>query len=363
MPDPQKKLVQVNGLGVIEFPGGMQDDQIAATIKRHKAQTHSSSPHFTGKSTEESEKARQLKPAQPLSTAIPHLPEWANTPLVSGPDDPSVEAIAPDPKRESEANARILRATQPTKAWLGKHPKTSSALSVGMGVGQGVADTAQGLTTPANIALIAGAPESKLLSAFFAVQALTGAYRSADAAMDAYVKGNNPDAARYATQAALGLGVAGLAGAHAIKDVPSPVTENPVGRVTSGDIGNSRAYAVHDPTGTLIGKLKVSSPGLGREGVDASVKELGKLGIHSQDMVEVGGSNIRAGFQGKGYGKQMYEEMIKSETAKGKTVVSDLSGATTPDAARVWEGLVRRGLAKKVGNIYYSSPRETGGQK
>ena len=91
-----------------------------------------------------------------------------------------------------------------------------------MGVGQGVADTAQGLTSPANLALIAGAPESKLLSAFFSVQALRGSYRTAEEAMDAYAKGNNPDAARYATEALLGAGMAGLAGHHAVKDIPVP---------------------------------------------------------------------------------------------------------------------------------------------
>jgi hypothetical protein len=349
-----QKVVDVPDVGVVAFPGDMEDDHISNAIKLFRAQKKTKSL-----TTEDSEHARQLKPAQPLDSAIPHLPEWANKPVLS-----SLTFDAQIQRAEKSNHPEQADWLRKQKALQDKsYEKNKANHPIATGIGTGVGEFAEGMTSPANLALIAGAPESKLLSGFFAVQALSGSFRSAQEAQEAYLKGNNPDAARYATQAALGLGVAGLAGAHAIKDVPSPVTENPVGRVTSGDIGNSRAYAVHDPTGTLIGKLKVSSPGLGREGVDASVKELGKLGIHSQDMVEVGGSNIRAGFQGKGYGKQMYEEMIKSETAKGKTVVSDLSGATTPDAARVWEGLVRRGLAKKVGNIYYSSPRETGGQK
>jgi hypothetical protein len=346
-----QKVVDVPDVGVVAFPGDMEDDHISNAIKSFRAKKN---PSLT---TEESEHSRQLKPAKPLDTAIPHLPEWANTPL-----EPKVKAGVDTvtralwPAGTANYDKLTAQAQADKQRFMGKHP-------IAGGVFEGVNETAEGLTSPANLALMIAAPESKIMSGLFAIQALHGSYKDIEEARKAYREGRNAEASKYATQAVLNLGIAGLAGAHAIKDVPSPVTENPVGRVTSGDIGNSRAYAVHDPTGTLIGKLKVSSPGLGREGVDASVKELGKLGIHSQDMVEVGGSNIRAGFQGKGYGKQMYEEMIKSETAKGKTVVSDLSGATTPDAARVWEGLVRRGLAKKVGNIYYSSPRETGGQK
>ena len=353
MPDPKQKLVKVDD-GIVAFPGDLPDEHVVNAIKLFRAKKK-----VAPLQTEESEHARQLKPAQPLDSAIPHLPQWANTPVLSGLTfDAQIQRAEKSGHPEQAEWLRKQKSLQ-DKAYqknIDKHP-------IATGVGEGVGETAEGLTSPANLALMITAPESKIMSGLFAIQSLHGSYKDVEEARKAYREGRNAEASKYATQAVLNLGVAGLAGAHAIKDVPSPVTENPVGRVTSGDIGNSRAYAVHDPTGTLIGKLKVSSPGLGREGVDASVKELGKLGIHSQDMVEVGGSNIRAGFQGKGYGKQMYEEMIKSETAKGKTVVSDLSGATTPDAARVWEGLVRRGLAKKVGNIYYSSPRETGGQK
>ena len=220
MPDSYKKLVQVNGLGVVEFPGEMQDDKIAATIKKHKAQTHSSSPHFTGKTTEESKHARQLKPAQPLDSAIPTLPDWAKAPLVSGPDDPSVEAIAPDAKRSAAANERLLKATQPARTWLGEHPKTSTALDTGVSIGQGVADTAQGLTSPANMALMIASPESKIFSGLFAMQALHGSYKTAQEAKKAYMEGRNQDAIRLATQALLNAGIGTLAGTHALKGTP-----------------------------------------------------------------------------------------------------------------------------------------------
>ena len=231
MPDPQKKLVQVNGLGVIEFPGGMQDDQIAATIKRHKAQTHSSSPHFTGKSTEESEKARQLKPAQPLSTAIPHLPQWANTPVLSGLTfDAQIERAEKSGHPEQAEWLRKQKSLQ-DKAYeknKAKHP-------IATGIGTGVGEFAEGMTSPANLALIAGAPESKLLSGLFAIQALNGSYKDAGAARDAYLKGNNAEAAKYATEAALGLGIAGLAGHHAVKDIPVP---EPVRKFVADETGS-----------------------------------------------------------------------------------------------------------------------------
>lgn len=43
MPDPKPKLVQVNGLGVVHFPGDMDDAMIAQKIKAH--QEISTTPH------------------------------------------------------------------------------------------------------------------------------------------------------------------------------------------------------------------------------------------------------------------------------------------------------------------------------
>ena len=78
------------------------------------------------------------------------------------------------------------------------------------------------MTSPANLALIVGSPQSKLLSAFFSIQALKGSYQNAKQAQEAYEKGNNTEAAKYATEAALGIGVAYGAGKHAVKDIPVP---------------------------------------------------------------------------------------------------------------------------------------------
>src|SRR5208337_697663 len=36
MPDSKPKLVMVNGIGLVQFPGTMEDSKIAAAIKAHK---------------------------------------------------------------------------------------------------------------------------------------------------------------------------------------------------------------------------------------------------------------------------------------------------------------------------------------
>ena len=169
MADPQNKLVQVNGLGLVEFPGSMPDEHVSIAIRNFRAKKKADTLQ-----TESSERQRQLKPAQPLSSAIPKLPEWANTPLVSGPDQPSVEAISPDTTQEQSANARLQKAVHPAASWLAAHPKAKATADVAAGTAQGVGNFAKGMTSPANIALMLTAPQSKLLSAYFAIQAAKG---------------------------------------------------------------------------------------------------------------------------------------------------------------------------------------------
>jgi GGDEF domain-containing protein len=128
-------------------------------------------------------------------------PEWAKKPLLG----PNGAADTPVGKFDQQIAQNFRK----------QHP-------IAGGVTQGVQDVAQGLSTPENIALMLAAPESKILSAYFAAQAGKGAYDSAEAAHDAFVKGNNPDAAKYATEAGLTALVAAVAGKHAL-DGSSPI--------------------------------------------------------------------------------------------------------------------------------------------
>jgi hypothetical protein len=105
--------------------------------------------------------------------------------------------------------------------------------------------------------------------------------------------------------------------------------------VTSGDVRGQIAYSISTAEGTPVGKLRVEEIAPGK--------------------VEIKGSSVR--IQGEGYGSKLYEETIKAENAKGNTVVSDQNEVTSTSAAGVWDSLVRRGLAEKVGNTYQATPR------
>ena len=162
--------------------------------------------------TEASEHARQLKAAQPMSSVLPKVPEWATTPINTQVQKfeeahPNLYGLDLERQKKQEEIAAQFRAAHPV---------------VG-GVVKGANDFAEGMTSPANLALIAAAPESKILSAYFALQALRGSYKDAKSAEEAFRKGNNTEAIEYATKAGLGAATAGLAGAHAYKGLPEGV--------------------------------------------------------------------------------------------------------------------------------------------
>ena len=220
-----QKVVDVPDIGVVAFPGDMEDTHVANYIKIARAKKK-----FSPLQTEESEHARQLKPAQPLDTAIPKLPDWATRPLLS--------------EQEMQETPEAQRKTEQSQAaFTAEHPKIASAIGKGdnpavLGVLGGAKDFMHGMTSPANLALMVGAPESKLLSAFFSMQALKGSYRNAQEAQDAYLKGNNTEAIKYATEALLGAGIAGLAGHHAVKDVPVPEGVKDFVKSEEGSVGS-----------------------------------------------------------------------------------------------------------------------------
>ena len=209
MADPQQKLVKVDD-SIVAFPQSMPDEHIAIAIKNFRAKKKPT--------TEASEHERQLKPAQPLSSAIPELPDWANTPLLTGNYDETPEAQAKTAKSQA--------------AFSAAHPTVAAALKKGdnpyvLGSLEGADQFVRGLSTPANLGLMVTAPESKLLSAYFAIQAGRGAYKDAGEAAKAYKEGRNQDAARYLTQAVLGAGTAAVAGTHASYDaIRSPIVQS-----------------------------------------------------------------------------------------------------------------------------------------
>ena len=199
MADPQQKLVKVDD-DVVAFPSSMPDSHIGIALRNFRAQKKAKSL-----TTEQSEHERQLKPAQPLSSAIPTLPAWSTKPLVPGTDT-------------STPSGRL--AAEASESFRESHP-------IAGGVTKGVSNFAEGLSSPLSVGLMLTAPQSKLLSAYFAYQAGKGAYKDAQEAQKAYSEGRNQDAAQYLTQAILGAGVAVAAGTHASYDaIRSPIAQS-----------------------------------------------------------------------------------------------------------------------------------------
>ena len=233
MADPKQKLVKVDD-GIVAFPGDLPDEHVVNAIKLFRAKKK-----VAPLQTEESEHARQLKPAQPLDSAIPHLPQWANTPVLSGLTfDAQIQRAEKSGHPEQAEWLRKQKSLQ-DKAYqknIDKHP-------IATGVGEGVGETAEGLTSPANLALMITAPESKIMSGLFAIQSLHGSYKDVEEARE----GRNAEASKYATQAVLNLGIAGLAGHHAVKDIPVPEGVKDFVKSEEGSVGPQGKVAPAKP--------------------------------------------------------------------------------------------------------------------
>lgn len=100
------------------------------------------------------------------------------------------------------------------------------------GITKGVAEFAGGATTPENLLLMAGAPASRLLSAGFAASTIVQALKQSPELAKAVKDGDYATARQIATEIALSLAVAALAGHHALKSpkpavakAPAPVEE------------------------------------------------------------------------------------------------------------------------------------------
>ena len=146
------------------------------------------------------QQSTQPKPVQPIAT-------WANTDLLGKIQDFSrkVDQAAYGKDFDAQQKAALAEYDQ-------NHP-------VQAGVNEGIQAWLHGMTTPAQIGALALLPSSRVLSAFFAAQAAKGAYQDSAAAYDAYKKGQNREATRFATEAGLGAAAAAL-GAHGAGSEP-----------------------------------------------------------------------------------------------------------------------------------------------
>lgn len=218
MPDQKSKLVKADHIGVISFPHYMSDDDILKAIRGYdaadqKKQTHTTSGHVPGKITEQSEKTRQTKTAQPLSTATKPVTDFLSTPITDYADQ--IDKAFNRTLGLPEQNPLVAQNQRAVAQYDKDHP-------ISGGVMQGVNEFAKGLTTPQNIGLLLAAPEWKIISAYFAGHAFYDSQRLAKQAEEAWKKGDKKAAADYATQAMLTAGLGGAAGAHAVADVRLP---------------------------------------------------------------------------------------------------------------------------------------------
>lgn len=153
------------------------------------------------------------------------LPEWAKQPILPMITKPL--GIAMDTVDDYLSGRSPEQGSNFRAQGVAAQSAADKKYPIVAGVNQGIGDVVTSQTSPENMALLAFAPESKLLSGIFAAQAAKGSYDSAQAAYAAYKTGNNQEAARQATAAVTGGAMAGLAGAHAVRGshAPAPVPQ------------------------------------------------------------------------------------------------------------------------------------------
>ena len=167
-------------------------------------------------------------------TALPDVaPQWAKTNLaqkaVNAIDSATEESI-----RLGGGEAAVQRyrdeMARDRAQQVAEHPIQAA-------IGQAGQEFIGRMSSPENLALIAAAPESKLISAYFATQAAKGSFDNAEQAYQAWRAGNNPEAAKYLTESGLNAVIAGVAGTHFGRGVmregyrtlpPGPDVELPV---------------------------------------------------------------------------------------------------------------------------------------
>ena len=164
--------------------------------------------------------------------AMPQLPAWTQKPLLPYAQR-AVAAInrAADPLSYTAAG-RAERAreeaqtAQQLAAYDVEHPYQAAAA-------QGVQAFGESMTTPASLAQLAVIPAAKPLLALYALQGAKGTYGTAEQAWEAHKAGNNPEAAKLATEAGLSGVVTALAGKGALDnafpvDTARPTVSEPL---------------------------------------------------------------------------------------------------------------------------------------
>ncbi len=344
MAEKKQKLVKVPDVGIVAFPSDMEDEHVAAAIRAFKQQTpdqnkhtHATSPHATGKVTEESEHQR-------LIGGVPEvIPNWNTVrPAVYKATEPTL----PNPD------------TKPAdSSWGANRDAAWNAGANTLNVGGNVLKRAARFTFG-----VADMPTQVygIMSRLFSSDEKTSQQAEGEL-LDLHPGAQIADrmkeavhdwrkskslAAENALGDILGVFLLEKSGKYVprIPGEPEPAAGRWMGDakdtvVTSGNVGKYKTYAVSAPNGAILGKLNLEDLGNGRTAVR--------------------GTSVRV--ERHGYGSKLLEEAIKSENAAGRTVVLEPEETLYPQGKALWESLARRGLAKKVGNGYEAGPNRIPG--
>lgn len=116
MPDPQDKakLVHVDGLGIISFPGGFRDDQIIAAIRGHKETEDDEMPGYDAVPTFLKQKLDMSKVRQ-VVTAPETYEDRRSTAKVNSEDPYRISVLAPDLYGPPILNHELTHTFQDTR--------------------------------------------------------------------------------------------------------------------------------------------------------------------------------------------------------------------------------------------------------
>ncbi|MFY9531447.1 MAG: hypothetical protein WBC04_12380 [Candidatus Acidiferrales bacterium] len=294
--------------------GASEEDELGfrPVSQPRKAQA---TPSLDGKPGEVETGAGLGKPITDTSTLSPRQPSlWERTKNVFS----HIPAVNPLVKPEEERLIAPEEAMTPVEQR--QHP-----------IATGIAQFGGGLTSPENAAILAGTgglgglPGAagrilpRLISGGFTAQMLRSAYDQVPEIRDAAGRGDEAEVKRLATQFALTLGTAGLAGRHALKGggITTPREEAPVPRPIAGALPPAPREALVTPAQpeSVIGSV-------GRAGPIPAAERAPMPGYARREIRGL----LTAG-------KPSPEDLLQSVAGPGETPIPLGEGARTPEGA------------------------------
>lgn len=319
-------------------------------------------------------------------------------PILAAEDSPELQA----PVLAGKAVSHYLHAHG--------HTNAAKAVDAYTGVAEGENDFVTAMSSPKNLAMMyslgrlktagaAGMVLDKLVNAKFSYDSIKAAYEDIPGVRAAFAKGDVEGAARAITSAA-GSAVIGVTAGDAATEgmrpdvagagVPdeqstlkipktekAPAATTPPTHIDMADLGGKelRGPTTFGRTGGRFSQAVNAAFDTARKTEAENAKSdvtvtSGQNGDMHEVKVQKNGEDIGSLYsydnddgtrslrsswvddahRGQGHGQTMILEAAKAAQEDGRTAyTSDPAGETSPDAARAWESLVKKGLATKTG--------------